>query len=469
MPYQSTVRRSLLNSSFVALIAAGALWAAPIAGATQPISLNVRERAGEVVRASFSADGRMIGLATSTGNSRMAGWVMNGDGTGLRRLSPISPFAELYVAESGTSALSYNELRGTAGLPKLFALDEPAERSFRSRGGEAFAPDGSLFFQPTRASLRRLSPTGATTRVRISPKPTSKRPEFTFAGARGPIAWCDYLRPLARRRLGIGVLDMTAGVLKLHATGVAATNGYGGCVAASNGRSVAARVSTAVAGGRRYQNRVVAWTRGHGVHRVASVGRDLSMSPTGRYALDWPSSEPCTGGAPSRRRLRLSLIDFFTGRARSASVVASRLCETPVWSPDGRTVVIQSNSFKGSGRRAQHLDTSLQMFDAATGRRVRVASPVQDSFPSSSTFTPNSERLIFCDGYAGEDVDWYSVTRDGKNAVKLTSASFRGSGCSNVESQRGIWFAGDRAWIRDSARELFYAPAVGFGETPLVP
>jgi TolB protein len=114
------------------------------------------------------------------------------------------------------------------------------------------------------------------------------------------------------------------------------------------------------------------------------------------------------------RGSRVVLHDFRTGRARTASGTAGGVNQTPVFSPDGRSLVYSHTPAEGGDLYLAALDGEPNVRKITVGRGVINVSP---------SYSPDGRRIAFTSSRAGHP-EVYIMDADGTNPELLSPYVF---------------------------------------------
>jgi len=161
----------------------------------------------------------------------------------------------------------------------------------------------------------------------------------------------------------------------------------------------------------------IAFVAGGRIHLIDSDGADDEATPVTGNAMSpsWNSSGTQLAYATFGTTSRIMVLDLRTGRSRvlhNATPIHANL--TPVFSPDGSTIVYSHADDEGSDLFV------VSPEDAAPARRISVGRGTDNVQPS---FSPDGRRLAFTSGRVGHP-EVYIMDADGTNAELLTSFDF---------------------------------------------
>jgi len=161
----------------------------------------------------------------------------------------------------------------------------------------------------------------------------------------------------------------------------------------------------------------IAFVAGGRIHLIDSDGADDEATPVTGNAMSpsWNSSGTQLAYATFGTTSRIMVLDLRTGRSRvlhNATPIHANL--TPVFSPDGSTIVYSHADDEGSDLFI------VSPEDAAPARRISVGRGTDNVQPS---FSPDGRRLAFTSGRVGHP-EVYIMDADGTNAELLTSFDF---------------------------------------------
>lgn len=159
----------------------------------------------------------------------------------------------------------------------------------------------------------------------------------------------------------------------------------------------------------------IAYVRGATIRVVDSDGADDEGIPTAKNAFS-PSWHPLGSMlvyATYGEQSRIMTYDLRTGRTHTLGVTPSNSNLTPVFSPDGSTIVYSHASEDGSDLFAV----------ALAGGDARRISAGRGSDNTSPSFSPDGRRIAFTSGRAGHP-EIYVMDADGTNPELLTSFDF---------------------------------------------
>jgi TolB protein len=161
----------------------------------------------------------------------------------------------------------------------------------------------------------------------------------------------------------------------------------------------------------------IAYVRGGELRVVDSDGAiDLKVPVPGRLlSPSWhPSGEQLAFNTFGLRS-EVFLYDQRSGRARAISPTPGGVNQTPVFAPDGRSLVYAHAYESGEGS-----DLFVVGLDGSPARRITVA---RGTINVSPTFSPDGRRLAFTSSRSGHP-EVYVMDADGTNAELLTPYVF---------------------------------------------
>ena len=161
----------------------------------------------------------------------------------------------------------------------------------------------------------------------------------------------------------------------------------------------------------------IAYIRGGELRVVDSDGAmDVRITVAGRVlSPSWHPSGEVLAYNTFGLRSEVILHDPGSGRPRVISATRGGVNQTPVFSPDGRTVVYAHAYESGEGS-----DLFVVGLDGSTARRITVA---RGTINVSPTFSPDGRRLAFTSSRSGHP-EVYVMDADGTNAELLTPYVF---------------------------------------------
>jgi TolB protein len=161
----------------------------------------------------------------------------------------------------------------------------------------------------------------------------------------------------------------------------------------------------------------IAYVRGGELHVVDSDGAiDVKVPAPGRVLSPaWhPSGEQLAFNTFGLRS-EVLLYDPRSGRSRAISPTRGGVNQTPVFAPDGRTLVYAHAYESGEGS-----DLFVVGLDGSPARRITVA---RGTINVSPTFSPDGRRIAFTSSRSGHP-EVYVMDADGTNAELLTPYVF---------------------------------------------
>ncbi|HXY32166.1 MAG TPA: hypothetical protein VEI06_15775 [Gemmatimonadaceae bacterium] len=164
------------------------------------------------------------------------------------------------------------------------------------------------------------------------------------------------------------------------------------------------------------QSRIL-YVRGGRIYVVDTDGADdrAVSDPGTALSPAWsPSGRLIAYSVLTERGWRIALRDLTTGQARWLATASTGLNVTPVFSPDGNTLVYAHGEDAGTDLVA------VDLASTGPGRRITVGRGTDNTSP---TFSPDSRRVAFTSGRSGHP-EVYMADADGSNAELLTAFDF---------------------------------------------
>jgi TolB protein len=164
------------------------------------------------------------------------------------------------------------------------------------------------------------------------------------------------------------------------------------------------------------RNQLVVATLPAGLPRVLSDssqggGFNLAWSP-GDSLIAWTWFTPA-------QDLQIAVVDVATGHMRSVThfPAADGRPQWPTWSPDGRTIVVQSGQY--DRERPERSTAHLWRIDVATGAATKLAPHEQAWLDETPSFFPDGRRIAYQSTKSGRFELWV-MNADGSGAKQLT-------------------------------------------------